>query len=341
MSQKVLVTGGAGYIGSHTCLLLIEAGFEVVVVDNLSNSSLESLRRVEKLTDHYIRFYKVDITDKAALQKVFDEHEFTAVVHFAGLKAVGESSQIPLTYYHHNVYGSIALLEVMQANNCKRIVFSSSATVYGDPASVPIREDFPTSATNPYGRTKLFIEEIIRDWSAATTGSSAAILRYFNPVGAHASGDIGEDPVGIPNNLVPYIARVATGTLQQLQVFGSDYATSDGTGERDYIHVEDLASAHLAALNYANTATGCETFNIGTGRGTTVLEMLHAFERAAGKEIPYRNSKRRAGDTDKSVADVSKATRVLGWQAKYDVDDMCQSAWNWQSRNPEGYSDAS
>lgn len=227
MSQKVLVTGGAGYIGSHTCLLLIEAGFEVVVVDNLSNSSLESLRRVEKLTDHYIRFYKVDITDKAALQKVFDEHEFTAVVHFAGLKAVGESSQIPLTYYHHNVYGSIALLEVMQANNCKRIVFSSSATVYGDPASVPIREDFPTSATNPYGRTKLFIEEIMRDQAVSDSDWQIILLRYFNPVGAHASGNIGEHPQGIPNNLMPYVSQVAVGQREKLSIFGNDYPTPD------------------------------------------------------------------------------------------------------------------
>ncbi|MEP1744148.1 MAG: UDP-glucose 4-epimerase GalE [Kangiellaceae bacterium] len=337
MSQKVLVTGGAGYIGSHTCLLLIEAGFEVVVVDNLSNSSLESLRRVEKLTDHYIRFYKVDITDKAALQKVFDEHEFTAVVHFAGLKAVGESSQIPLTYYHHNVYGSIALLEVMQANNCKRIVFSSSATVYGDPASVPIREDFPTSATNPYGRTKLFIEEIMRDQAVSDSDWQIILLRYFNPVGAHASGNIGEHPQGIPNNLMPYVSQVAVGQREKLSIFGNDYPTPDGTGVRDYIHVVDLSDAHVKAIQTISQLKGVTTLNLGTGKGYSVLDMVKAFEKGSGKAVPYEIIERRPGDIAECWADPSKAKEVLGWQATKGLDEMIADTWRWQSQNPYGF----
>ncbi len=337
MSQKVLVTGGAGYIGSHTCLLLIEAGFEVVVVDNLSNSSLESLRRVEKLTDHYIRFYKVDITDKAALQKVFDEHEFTAVVHFAGLKAVGESSQIPLTYYHHNVYGSIALLEVMQANHCKRIVFSSSATVYGDPASVPIREDFPTSATNPYGRTKLFIEEIMRDQAVSDSDWQIILLRYFNPVGAHASGNIGEHPQGIPNNLMPYVSQVAVGQREKLSIFGNDYPTPDGTGVRDYIHVVDLSDAHVKAIQTISQLKGVTTLNLGTGKGYSVLDMVKAFEKGSGKAVPYEIIERRPGDIAECWADPSKAKEVLGWQATKGLDEMIADTWRWQSQNPYGF----
>ncbi len=337
MSQKVLVTGGAGYIGSHTCLLLIEAGFEVVVVDNLSNSSLESLRRVEKLTDHYIRFYKVDITDKAALQKVFDEHEFTAVVHFAGLKAVGESSQIPLTYYHQNVYGSIALLEVMQANHCKRIVFSSSATVYGDPASVPIREDFPTSATNPYGRTKLFIEEIMRDLAVSDSDWQIILLRYFNPVGAHASGNIGEHPQGIPNNLMPYVSQVAVGQREKLSIFGNDYPTPDGTGVRDYIHVVDLSDAHVKAIQTISQLKGVTTLNLGTGKGYSVLDMVKAFEKGSGKAVPYEIIERRPGDIAECWADPSKAKEVLGWQAMKGLDEMIADTWRWQSQNPYGF----
>lgn len=337
MSQKVLVTGGAGYIGSHTCLLLIEAGFEVVVVDNLSNSSLESLRRVEKLTDHYIRFYKVDITDKAALQKVFDEHEFTAVVHFAGLKAVGESSQIPLTYYHQNVYGSIALLEVMQANHCKRIVFSSSATVYGDPASVPIREDFPTSATNPYGRTKLFIEEIMRDQAVSDSDWQIILLRYFNPVGAHASGNIGEHPQGIPNNLMPYVSQVAVGQREKLSIFGNDYPTPDGTGVRDYIHVVDLSDAHVKAIQTISQLKGVTTLNLGTGKGYSVLDMVKAFEKGSGKAVPYEIVERRPGDIAECWADPSKAKEVLGWQATKGLDEMIADTWRWQSQNPYGF----
>lgn len=337
MSQKVLVTGGAGYIGSHTCLLLIEAGFEVVVVDNLSNSSLESLRRVEKLTDHYIRFYKVDITDKAALQKVFDEHEFTAVVHFAGLKAVGESSQIPLTYYHQNVYGSIALLEVMQVNHCKRIVFSSSATVYGDPASVPIREDFPTSATNPYGRTKLFIEEIMRDQAVSDSDWQIILLRYFNPVGAHASGNIGEHPQGIPNNLMPYVSQVAVGQREKLSIFGNDYPTPDGTGVRDYIHVVDLSDAHVKAIQTISQLKGVTTLNLGTGKGYSVLDMVKAFEKGSGKAVPYEIIERRPGDIAECWADPSKAKEVLGWQAMKGLDEMIADTWRWQSQNPYGF----
>ncbi len=337
MSQKVLVTGGAGYIGSHTCLLLIEAGFEVVVVDNLSNASLESLRRVEKLTNEYIRFYKVDITDKAALQKVFDEHEFCAVVHFAGLKAVGESSQIPLTYYHHNVYGSIALLEVMQANQCKRIVFSSSATVYGDPASVPIKEDFPTSATNPYGRTKLFIEEIMRDQAVSDSEWQIILLRYFNPVGAHASGDIGEHPQGIPNNLMPYVSQVAVGQREKLSIFGNDYPTPDGTGVRDYIHVVDLSDAHVKAIQTISQLKGVTTLNLGTGKGYSVLEMVKAFENGSGKAVPYEIVERRPGDIAECWADPSKAKEVLGWQANKGLDEMIADTWRWQSQNPYGF----
>lgn len=337
MSQKVLVTGGAGYIGSHTCLLLIEAGFEVVVVDNLSNSSLESLRRVEKLTGEYIRFYKVDITDKGSLQKVFDDHQFTAVVHFAGLKAVGESSQIPLTYYHHNVYGSIALLEVMQSNNCKQIVFSSSATVYGDPASVPIKEDFPTSATNPYGRTKLFIEEILRDQAVSDSEWQIVLLRYFNPVGAHASGIIGEHPQGIPNNLMPYVSQVAVGQREKLSIFGNDYATPDGTGVRDYIHVVDLSDAHVKAIQAISRLQGVTTLNLGTGKGYSVLDMVKAFEKGSGKPIPYQVVARRPGDIAECWADPSKAKEVLGWQAQKGLNEMIEDTWRWQSQNPHGF----
>lgn len=337
MSLKVLVTGGAGYIGSHTCLLLIEAGFEVIVVDNLANSSLESLRRVERISGEYIRFYKVDITDKIALQKVFEAHQFTAVVHFAGLKAVGESSQVPLDYYHHNVYGSIALLEVMQFNNCKRIVFSSSATVYGDPASVPIKEHFPTSATNPYGRTKLFIEEILRDQAVADSDWQIILLRYFNPVGAHASGDIGEHPQGVPNNLMPYISQVAVGQRDKLSIFGNDYPTPDGTGVRDYIHVVDLSDAHVKAIQKIPQLKGVTTLNLGTGKGYSVLDMVKAFEKGSGKEVPYQIVERRSGDIAECWADPSKAQQVLQWQARKGLDEMIEDTWRWQSQNPYGF----
>jgi len=337
MPDKILVTGGAGYIGSHTCLLLLEAGFEVVVVDNLCNSSLESLRRVERLTDQLIRFYKVDLTDFKALSKVFEEHNFHSVVHFAGLKAVGESSQIPLTYYEQNIYGTINLLKAMQSNDCKRIVFSSSATVYGDPASVPITEDFPISATNPYGRTKLFIEEIMRDQSTADENWQIVLLRYFNPVGAHVSGDIGEDPQGIPNNLMPFISQVAVGKREKLSVFGDDYPTPDGTGVRDYIHVVDLSAAHVKAIQKVDSFKGVTTLNLGTGNGYSVLEMIKAFELGSGKTVKYEIVTRRTGDIAECWADPSLAAKILGWTASKDLNDMITDTWRWQSNNPQGY----
>jgi UDP-glucose 4-epimerase len=337
MSQKILVTGGAGYIGSHTCLLLLEAGFEVVVVDNLSNSSLESLRRVEKLTDKFIRFYKVDLTDYEALIKVFEEHKFDSVVHFAGLKAVGESSQIPLTYYEQNVYGTINLLKTMQKFECKRIVFSSSATVYGDPASVPITEDFPISATNPYGRTKLFIEEIMRDQAIADKDWQIVLLRYFNPVGAHISGLIGEDPQGIPNNLMPFISQVAVGKREKLSVFGGDYPTPDGTGVRDYIHVVDLSDAHVKAIQNIADLKGVTTLNLGTGNGYSVLDMVKAFEKGSGKTIAYEIVARRPGDIAECWAEPALANKVLGWKATKGLSEMIDDTWRWQSQNPMGY----
>lgn len=337
MSKKILVTGGSGYIGSHTCLLLLEAGYEIVVVDNLSNSSLESLRRVEKLTDQFVRFYKVDLTDYGSLKKVFEEHRFDSVVHFAGLKAVGESSQIPLTYYEQNVYGTINLLKVMQEHQCKKIVFSSSATVYGDPASVPITEDFPTSATNPYGRTKLFVEEILRDQSIADEQWQIVLLRYFNPVGAHISGEIGEDPQGVPNNLMPFISQVAVGKQEKLSIFGDDYATVDGTGVRDYIHVVDLADAHVKAVQKINRLDGVTTLNLGTGNGYSVLEMIKAFELGSEKRVEYEIVTRRPGDIAECWADPSLALEVLGWKAKRDLTEMVADTWRWQSQNPAGY----
>lgn len=335
--MRVFVTGGAGFIGSHTLVQLLRKGAEVTVFDNYSNSAPEALSRVRRLGQSDLTAVEGNICDAPALAEALQEARPDAVIHFAGLKAVGESAQKPLAYYHNNISGTLALLDAMDAVGCRTIVFSSSATVYDPSQQPPFTEDNRLGAVNPYGRTKHFVEEIIRDWAAANSDASAAILRYFNPVGAHASGDIGEDPVGIPNNLMPYISRVAGGSLAQLQVFGDDYDTRDGTGERDYIHVEDLASAHLAALTQAGTRAGCETFNIGTGQGTTVLEMLKAFEAAAGRSIPYRIIERRAGDVASSVADVTKAKRVLGWQAKHTLEDMCRSSWNWQSRNPKGY----
>ncbi len=337
MSKKILVTGGAGYIGSHTCLLLLEAGFEVVVVDNLSNSSLESLRRVEKITNQFIRFYKVDLVNFEALNVIFEEHKFDAVVHFAGLKAVGESSQIPLTYYEQNVYSTINLLKVMQKHDCKKIVFSSSATVYGDPASVPIKEDFPISATNPYGRTKLFIEEIMRDQALADNDWHIVLLRYFNPVGAHKSGKIGEDPLGIPNNLMPFISQVAVGKREKLSVFGGDYPTPDGTGIRDYIHVVDLATAHVNAIEKIASLNGVTTLNLGTGKGYSVLDMVKAFEKISGKKIAYEIVERRAGDIAECWAEPKLAYQVLGWKAQLDLSKMIEDTWRWQSENPLGY----
>ena len=335
--MRILVTGGAGYIGSHTCVELLNAGYEIVVVDNLSNSREESLHRVQKITGKTLIFYQVDLLNRQSLDGVFASYPIDAVIHFAGLKAVGESVSIPLRYYHNNITGTLILCEVMQAHGVRNIVFSSSATVYGDPQRVPVLEDFPLSATNPYGRTKLIIEDILRDLYIADNTMNIAILRYFNPVGAHASGRIGEDPNGIPNNLVPYIAQVAVGKLPYLRVYGNDYPTPDGTGIRDYIHVVDLALGHLKALDRLAANPGVITYNLGTGRGTSVMEMLAAFERAAGKEIPYQVVARRPGDVPTSYADPSKAERELGWKATRGIDEMCADTWRWQSLNPQGY----
>jgi UDP-glucose 4-epimerase len=336
--SKILVTGGAGYIGSHTVLELLQNGDEVVVVDNLSNSRLESLRRVENLAGRSLVFHQVDLLDKRALAEVFSEYDIHAVIHFAGLKAVGESVDIPLTYYQNNLTGTLNLLEVMREYDVKRLVFSSSATVYGDPATVPITEDFPTSATNPYGRSKLIIEEMLQDLYHSDTDWDIAILRYFNPVGAHESGQIGEDPHGLPNNLMPYISQVAVGKLKELTVYGNDYPTPDGSGVRDYIHVVDLAQGHLKALEHLASSPGIETINLGTGRGYSVLEMVDAFKRISGSQIPYRIAGRRQGDIASCYADTAKAASILAWHARYDIDRMCADAWRWQSMNPNGYS---
>ena len=335
--MKVLVTGGAGYIGSHTCVELLQAGYEVVVVDNLSNSKEESLIRVQELAGKALEFHKVDLLDKETLHTVFDNASIDAVVHFAGLKAVGESVTIPLRYYLNNIAGTLTLCEVMGTHNVKNIVFSSSATVYGDPHTIPITEDFPLSPTNPYGRTKWMIEEILRDIHRADEEWNIALLRYFNPVGAHPSGRIGEDPNGIPNNLLPYIAQVAVGKLTELPVFGNDYPTPDGTGIRDYIHVVDLSIGHLSALAKLATNPGVVTYNLGTGRGYSVLEMVSAFEKASGKRITYKIVGRRAGDIASCFADPALAKRDLDWSAHRGVNDMCTDAWHWQSNNPNGY----
>jgi UDP-glucose 4-epimerase len=335
--MKLLVTGGAGFIGSHTCLELLQDHHELVVVDNLSNSSEEALIRVQELTGKPLTFCKVDLLDRLALEGVFAARPIEGVVHFAGLKAVGESVSIPLRYYQNNVSGSLVLLETMQKFGVKKIVFSSSATVYGDPARVPIAEDMPLSATNPYGRSKLMIEDILRDLYRSDPTWDIAILRYFNPVGAHSSGLIGESPNDIPNNLMPFIAQVAVGRLPALNVYGNDYDTPDGTGVRDYIHVVDLALGHLKALGKLDAHPGLVTCNLGTGCGYSVLEVLAAFERACGKAIPYRIVDRRPGDVATSYANVSKAREELGWQAERSLDEMCADAWRWQSNYPNGY----
>lgn len=335
--MKILVTGGAGYIGSHTCIELLQAGYDVVVVDNLSNSKTESLKRVKKLTDKNLEFYKVDLLDKNALSTVFDKTSISTVIHFAGFKAVGESVSIPLHYYHNNVTGTLNLCEVMIAHNVKNIVFSSSATVYGEPHTLPIKEYFPLSSTNPYGRSKLMIEEILQDLYNSDNAWNIAILRYFNPVGAHPSGEMGEDPKGIPNNLLPYIAQVAIGKLSDLSVFGNDYPTPDGTGVRDYIHVVDLAIGHVKTLSKLTSNPGVVIYNLGTGQGNSVLEMVKGFEKASGKKIPYRIEARRPGDIAECYADVSKAKKELNWFAERFVDDMCADVWRWQSNNPDGY----
>lgn len=335
--MKILVTGGAGYIGSHTCVEMLNAGHELVVVDNLSNSSEEALRRVEELAGKPREFHKVDLLDRKALDNVFEGAGIEAVVHFAGLKAVGESVEAPLRYYHNNITGTVMLCEVMAEHGCRNMVFSSSATVYGEPGKVPITEDFPTGATNPYGRTKLMIEEILRDLYASDNKWNIALLRYFNPVGAHPSGRIGEDPLGIPNNLMPFIAQVAVGRREQLSVFGDDYPTPDGTGVRDYIHVVDLAIGHLKALDKLTENPGVVTYNLGTGRGNSVLEMVSAFGKACGKDIPYKIVERRAGDVPELYADPAFASKELGWAAEKGIDEMCVDTWRWQSQNPDGY----
>ena len=337
--MHVLVTGGAGYIGSHTCLELLNRGFQVTVVDNLSNSSWESLKRVEELTGKKVTFYEVDVLDQEALTEVFSgsAQKIDAVIHFAGKKAVGESVAKPLLYYHNNISGTLILCQVMAAHGVKNILFSSSATVYGDPASVPITEDFPLSCTNPYGRTKLMVEEILRDLHTAEAAWNVCLLRYFNPVGAHKSGRIGEDPRGIPNNLVPYITQVAVGHLAELSVFGNDYATVDGTGVRDYIHVVDLAVGHVQALDKLSQNPGVVVYNLGTGRGYSVLEMIKSFAEVSGQEIAYRIVARRPGDIAACYADPAKALRELGWQARYGLREMCEDSWRWQQDNPQGY----
>lgn len=335
--DNILVTGGAGFIGSHTVVELLNAGYSVVVVDNLVNSSSESLERVKKITGKSIKFYKDDLLDKEALQDIFEKENISSVIHFAGLKAVGESCKIPLEYFNNNITGTINLLMVMEKYNVKSLVFSSSATVYGKPESVPIREDFPLSVSNPYGRTKLIIEDMLRDIYKADTSWDIALLRYFNPIGAHESGEIGENPAGIPNNLLPYVSKVAIGELETVNVFGNDYDTPDGTGVRDYIHVVDLAEGHIKALEKLNSHPGLVTYNLGTGKGYSVLEIIHNFEKACGKKIPYNITDRRPGDIDMCYADPGKAKKELGWEAKRDIDKMCEDAWRWQSKYPKGF----
>lgn len=334
----ILVTGGMGYIGSHTCVELAAAGHRILILDNLSNSSPKALARLEALIGCTIPFVNGDIRDRTLLDRVLREHQVTAVIHFAGLKAVGDSVARPLQYYDNNVTGTLTLLDALQAAGVKSMVFSSSATVYGDPASVPIREDFPLGPTNPYGRTKLMVEEILRDVAKADSAWRVALLRYFNPVGAHVSGTIGEDPRDTPNNLMPYVSQVAVGKLQRLRVFGNDYPTVDGTGVRDYLHVVDLAQAHVRAVEtLATRAAGVLTVNLGTGRGYSVLEVVKAFEQATGRTVPYEIVARRPGDIAACYADPSYAAQVLGWRAQRDLKDMCVDAWRWQSNNPHGY----
>ena len=339
--MQLLVTGGAGYIGTHTCVELVKAGYQPIVVDNLCNSKLEAIRRVERITGQALPFYQADVRDRAALRAVFERHRFEAVVHFAGLKAVGESVVQPLRYYDNNVSGTVALCEVMAEAGVKSIVFSSTATVYGIPHALPMREDFPVGATtNPYSRSKYIVEEILRDLHVSDSGWRVALLRYFNPVGAHESGLIGEDPNGIPNNLMPYIAQVAVGRRPYLNVFGDTYATPDGTGVRDYLHVVDLAQGHVAAMRYLRQHEGVLALNLGTGRGYSVLEMARAFAEASGREVPYRIAPPRAGDIDCFYADPTLAAQLLDWRAERGIDAMCADTWRWQRMNPNGYGDS-
>ena len=335
--MKILVTGGAGFIASHTNVELLNAGYDVVVVDNLVNSSRESVARVEELTGKKISFYEEDLLNEKAIDAIFEKENIDSVIHFAALKAVGESCQIPLRYFDNNLTGTLNLLKVMEKHGVKSIVFSSSATVYGKPESVPIREDFPLSVSNPYGRTKLIIEDMLRDIYKSDNEWDIALLRYFNPIGAHESGMIGENPHGIPNNLLPYVAKVAAGQLECVNVFGDDYDTPDGTGGRDYIHVVDLATGHIKALEKLVTHPGLVTYNLGTGVGYSVLDIIKNFEKACGKEIPYKITPRRPGDIDMCYADPAKAKEELGWEATRSIDKMCEDAWRWQTKNPNGY----
>jgi len=338
MAKSVLVTGGAGYIGSHACVELLNHGYDVTVVDNLSNSSEESLRRVGEITGKKLQFGRVDICDATALDGIFKQKKFDAVIHFAGLKAVGESGEIPLRYYANNVTGTLVLLDAMKRHGVKNLVFSSSATVYGDPAKLPLTEDAPLGPTNPYGRTKLMIEEICRDLAQAERDWRIILLRYFNPVGAHPSGKLGEDPRGIPNNLVPFILQVAVGRLPKLKVFGDDWPTPDGTGVRDYIHVVDLVVGHIAALEALPRTEGCVAYNLGTGKGLSVLEMVRAVEEASGRKIPFEVVARRPGDIAACWADPARAAEGLSWRASRGLKEMCADAWRWQDANPNGYS---
>ena len=336
--MAILVTGGAGYIGSHTVVELQNAGYDVVVLDNLSNASEKSLERVSRITGKPVKFYKADILDRDALNEIFDKEEIDSCIHFAGLKAVGESVAKPWEYYENNIAGTLTLVDVMRKHNVKNIIFSSSATVYGDPAIIPITEECPKGqCTNPYGWTKSMLEQILTDIQKADPEWNVVLLRYFNPIGAHKSGLIGEDPKGIPNNLLPYVAQVAIGKLQCINVFGDDYDTPDGTGVRDYIHVVDLAKGHVKAINYIFSNPGLDVINLGTGVGYSVLDMVKAFSKACGKEIPYEIKPRRAGDIAMCYADPAKAARVLGWKAEKGLDEMCADSWRWQSQNPNGY----
>ncbi|PEM93724.1 UDP-glucose 4-epimerase GalE [Bacillus wiedmannii] len=335
--MAILITGGAGYIGSHTCVELLNSGYKIIVVDNLSNSSMESINRVKEITGKQFKFYNEDVLNREALDTIFKENIIDAVIHFAGFKAVGESVVVPLTYYHNNITSTLVLCEVMKKHNVKKMIFSSSATVYGIPETSPITEEFPLSATNPYGQTKLMIENILRDVAFADAEWSIALLRYFNPFGAHESGRIGEDPNGIPNNLMPYVTQVAVGKLTKLNVFGNDYPTKDGTCVRDYIHVVDLANGHVKALEKVLHTTGVDAYNLGTGTGYSVLGMVEAFEKVSGKKVPYKITERRSGDVAVCFADASKAKRELGWEATRELEEMCLDSWRWQLNNKCGY----
>ena len=335
--MKILVTGGTGYIGSHTCVELINSGYEVIVVDNLSNSSIESLKRVQKITKNIIPFYNINVNNKSELAKIFEKYKIDGVIHFAGLKAVGKSVDNPIEYYYNNVCGTIALIDVMKKFNCKTFVFSSSATVYGKPHTLPIKESFPLFSANPYARSKIVLENFLKDIFIADNKYKIGVLRYFNPIGANKSGLIGEDPKNIPNNLIPYISQVAIGKLKKLNIFGGDYNTLDGTGVRDYIHVVDLAKGHVKILQVLHEKSQLVTVNLGTGKGYSVLEIVRAFEKASGRTIPYQIVERRPGDIDACYADTSYASKKLDWKAEYELDEMCQDSWRWQYLNPRGY----